>query len=469
MNTRRAISLLCLSGLCLSGLCLSGLCLTATTLSAQSQAARVLDQAKVLYGNGEKESASILFYRVLNLAQGNRQDNKVARSASKLLKIVDPVARLRTIGYKKAARGLIEQAKAYKQLKWFELAIHLAFESQDLDPTTAKAMLNGLGRAAPAAFRNARRMPKPGAAAQPKAKQTAGWKIFKPGRIASYGWKKDSGVYTVTPKLKAGALAIFDRRTSGRCAVSAEFRRASAAGSAALVFGARNYQDFYVVEVLLSMNQSEVRVLRWDPNKESVGLVQMGLAKLTRDARKDWVEIAVHIEANAYAVLVNGKEVFKVKTTTQPHGRVGYFVSAGASDPVSFRFPYVGPIEKKPPPTKQAPKKNPVLEALERIEKSIAENQKQKAVLGLFALQRKNVFVGDAKVGERIEELLGSACPEYAKLRAARNTAATALLDVAKRYEDAGWKRLAREVLLDAAVFSDTAAGRFRETNPKTR
>ncbi len=459
MNLRRAISLVCLTGLCLTG----------TTLSAQSPAARMLDQAKERYSNGEKESASILFYQVLNLAQGNRQDNKVARSAGKLLKIIDPVTRQRTIGYKKAARGLIEQAKAYKQLKWFELAIHLAFESQDLDPRAAKAMLRGLGRAAPAVFRNARRMPKPSAAPKPEAKQAAGWKIFEPGRIASYGWKEDSGVYTVTPKLEAGALAIFDRRTSGRCAVSAEFRRASAAGSAALVFGARDYRDFYVVEVLLSMNQSEVRVLRWDPKKASVGLVQRGLVKLTRDARKDWVKIAVHIETQAYAVLVNGKEVFKVKTTIQPHGRVGYFVSPGASDPVSFRFPYVGPIEKKPSPKEEAPKKNPVLEALERIEKSIGENQKQKAVLGLFALQRKNVFVGDAKVGERIEELLGSACPEYAKLRAGRNAAATALLDVAKRYEDAGWKRLAREVLLDAAVFSDTAAGRFREMNPKTK
>ncbi len=459
MNTRRAISLLCLTGLCLTG----------TMLSAQSQAARVLDQAKELYGKGEKESASILFYQVLNLAQGNRQDNKVARTAGKLLKIVDPITRQRTIGYKKAARGLIEQAKAYKQLKWFELAIHLAFESQDLDPRAAKAMLKGLGRAAPAAFRNARRMPKPSAAPEPEARQAAGWKIFEPGRIASYGWKEDSGVYTVTPKLDASALAIFDRRTSGRCAVSAEFRRASAAGSAALVFGARDYQDFYVVEVLLSMNQSEVRVLRWDPKKESVGLVQRGLVKLTRDARKNWVKIAVHIETQAYAVLVNGKEVFKVKTTIQPHGRVGYFVPPGASELVSFRFPYVGPIEKKPSPKEEAPKKNSVLEALERIEKSIGENQKQKAVLGLFALQRKNVFVGDAKVGERIEELLGSACPEYATLRAGRNAAATALLDVAKRYEDAGWKRLAREVLLDAAVFSDTAAGRFRETNPKTK
>ena len=98
--------------------------------------------------------------------------------------------------------------------------------------------------------------------------------------------------------------------------------------------------------------------------------------------------------------------MFKVKAAIQPHGRVGYCVPQGASDPVSVRFPYVGPITK-PSPKEAAAKKDPVLEALERIERSIGENQKQKAVLGLFALQRKNVLVGDATVGKRIEELLG--------------------------------------------------------------
>lgn len=466
MHKPRAISLLCVTGLSLISPCL-----TATTLTAQSQAARVLDQAKELYSKGENEAAAILFYQALHYAQGNRKDSKVVTSVGKLLKIVDPVTRQRTIGYKKAARGLMNQAKSYKRLKWFDLAIHLAFESQDLDPKGAKAMLKGLGRAAPAAFRDAKRLPKPVAVDAPVARQATGWKLFEPEQVAAYDWKEESGVHTMTSKPAAAAFALFDRQSAGQAAVSAEFKRTDSTGGAGMLFGARNYQDFYMVEVIFRMNQSVVRLLRWDSKKESTETIKSGWVRLTRDARKDWVRVAVHIEDQGYAILINGKEVFKVKTRSQPEGRMGYFVPPGKSGSVSFRSPYIGPIRKKPTPKKAAPEKNPVFEALDGIEKNIGETpaQKQKAVLELFALQRKNIFAGDEKVSQRIEELLGSACLEYAKLSAARTEAATALLEVAKRYEAAGWKQLARTVLVDAAVFSEAAATRLRGPSKKAK
>ncbi|MBK8976128.1 MAG: hypothetical protein IPM29_09390 [Planctomycetes bacterium] len=460
------------------------------------------DASRDALARGERDAAVLALWDAEALlgerAAGEREAAQ-ERAIAELRGLVDPLATARRERDVAAAAELTELARLYQRRRMWRRALDLLREAGRLDPESVQKALPYAERKAAEAVTAAARVAagageRRGAAGARIAATTGGGGAellpeLLPGavlprlttRYVSAGWSLGASEVR-SPRIEDGesALAIGASPEHGDERIEVEILIGDVPGSAALMFGVRDVEDYYLLQ--LTHNATVNGRVGW----VSVDLYrfagQGGVLQALTSAevpssgatRSDWERIGAVVDGRIVTLEFAGRPVGRWECPTVPHGSVGLYVSGNTPnrEPVGFRRLTIGPPTPRvlqSAAAEQAASADAAAVAAWRAELAAAtagaeaaDADREGALRQIEAL-RRTIF---ARIPERASrDLLRAECdaaldrvdPVHAAAARTMRGLAGSLVDLAARYREAGLP-LAAARLLDRAAAHDESA-----------
>lgn len=145
-----------------------------------------------------------------------------------------------------------------------------------------------------------------------------------------------------SPRLSSSDTSAFllsRTNLSGDGEISVDIKRPDTAGQAALVFGARGEDDFFIFEVAFHERATDNRVVAYHWTGKELKRLAAENFDLSKAQRASWITHALQIESRRMTGFVAGKKVLSFSCPRKPVGTIGFYISAASAykGPVLYR------------------------------------------------------------------------------------------------------------------------------------
>lgn len=445
----------------------------------EPDALALLATAEALHKEGKDEEASSILREValkLEATPESVMRSNLEKVVQELLQKADPTEARRREAFQLAAAEFVKLSDSYKRRRWYRMALLALRDAERLDPSTAVAPLTDLQKKGASAFaweeahRQARDA-KPAAATRPEPQDRLS--AFPAG---AEGWKSTPTLLTTPVPVDGSSHRLLTARLRHKDGtVSIEARRTDTKGQVQLLFGARSYDDYFILSVDYHGGGSTcLGVFYWSEGKLT-HLAFSNFFDLKKEVREGWLRYGVRISGKKVTCFVGEEDRVTVDCPREPHGRIGVAVAQASTGQVQFRKLHAEPPPKPDPKPEREKSAAEQLMAqvakAEQLMKSRKSADKEEAVVTLVEAGRLGKSLGDDTVGKTvrasIQQLLIKANQPHGDHEKTRRAAAEAILVLADAYSKQGWHKTARSLLLEVRHLDGDVAAPALQANSK--
>jgi hypothetical protein len=367
----------------------------------------------------------------------------------------DPNRKVRVDTFARAAGELIKTSRMYGRRGWSSIANRLIQAAAELSPERvakerAKAARSG------SAGRSGKKKSPSGPAdllSRFKASDSNGWDV-----------RRDE-IRSPPPTKTGSAVLLGPVKVEKDQMVSIEVKRPNTASLAAMLFGAIDYEDYFILDVDYNAGtECAVLVYHWKaPHLKELGVAYFNIPKAKRG---DWLRYAVRIEGKKATCFIGENSRITVTCDREPYGSIGMHVSGASPYRGAVAYRRLLVYEPKRPSGGGAPDTKPLIANISRAERLIRERKNEAATLLLLDAEYDVAALNNATLqktlGQTVAKLIRRADRTIAKYKGSRVAAAVALVGLAETYANAKWYFLAGDILTHAERLDRPSAAALR-------
>jgi hypothetical protein len=420
----------------------------------------LVDRSEKLLASGSAERATrllIVAERALLAESPGVLRDSLRATILGLAEKADPNRKVRMDTFARAAGELIKTSRMYGRRGWHSIASRLLEDAAELSPERVAKERSKAARTGSASRFGRKKTPSgpEDLLSRFKASDANGWDV-----------RRDE-IRSPPPTKTGSAVLVGPVKVENDRMVSIEVKRPNTASLAAILFGAIDYDDYFIFDVdFRTGTECAVTVYHWKaPRLKELGVAFFHIPKARRG---DWLRYAVRIEGKKVTCFVGKKSRITVMCDREPYGSIGMHVSGASPYRGAVAYRRLRVYKPKRSTGGGAPDTKPLIANISRAEGLIRERKNEAATLLLLDAEHDVAALANATLqktlGQTVAKLIRRADRTIARYKGSRVAAAVALVGLAETYANAKWYFLAGDILTHAERLDRSSAAALRLT-----